>query len=149
FAVSASATSAGAASGFASRYSAATPATCGVAMDVPEIVLAASSPSIQAEVISWPGARMSTQSPQLDHGGGTSSESVAPTVIVLGSEAGEMSQASEPSLPAATAKVTPASMASATTSLSAWLKVPPRLMFATEGPEAFSAIQSMPAMMPA
>src|SRR5690606_38292407 len=76
--VSASATSEGAASGLASRYSAATPATCGLAMDVPEMVFSASSPSIQAEVISSPGARMSTHSPQFDHGVAESAESVAP-----------------------------------------------------------------------
>lgn len=46
-----------------SRYNAATPATCGHAMDVPEIVLIAVLLVIHADVISNPGAKISTTEP--------------------------------------------------------------------------------------
>ena len=45
------------------RKSAATPATCGLAIEVPLIVLVSLSLPIQAEVISEPGAKTSTQEP--------------------------------------------------------------------------------------
>ncbi len=45
------------------RTSAATPATCGVAIDVPLIVLVAVVPVCQALVIPTPGAKRSTQEP--------------------------------------------------------------------------------------
>ena len=61
--ISASATCAGEAAGVAPRTSAAAPATCGVAIDVPLIVLVAVSLVFQAEVIALPGAKMSVQVP--------------------------------------------------------------------------------------
>src|SRR4051794_13364523 len=57
---SASATEAGDAEGKAWRYSAAAPATCGVAIEVPLRVLVARFPVFQAEVIPEPGANRST-----------------------------------------------------------------------------------------
>lgn len=39
------------------------PATAGVAMDVPEMVLVSSGPPIQAEVTSVPGENISTDKP--------------------------------------------------------------------------------------
>jgi hypothetical protein len=42
---------------------AATPATCGVAIEVPEMVLVAVSELLQAAVIDLPGACMSTHRP--------------------------------------------------------------------------------------
>ena len=59
----ASETAAGVADGFDSRYRAATPATCGVAIEVPLIVLTAVSPDPHAEVMFTPGANTSTQFP--------------------------------------------------------------------------------------
>jgi hypothetical protein len=62
-AVTAPETAAGAAVVWPDRYSAATPATCGVAIDVPLIVLVAVGPVCQALVIATPGANRSTQEP--------------------------------------------------------------------------------------
>jgi len=59
----ASVTSSGVSAGLIDRICAATPAACGVAMDVPEIVLVASSEPDQAALISRPGAKMSMQGP--------------------------------------------------------------------------------------
>ena len=42
---------------------AAAPTTCGVAIDVPLIVLVAVSDVYQDDVMLWPGAKMSTQVP--------------------------------------------------------------------------------------
>lgn len=49
--------------GFMDRRRAASPATCGEAIEVPEIVRDAPDPPIHAEVIWEPGAHMSTQDP--------------------------------------------------------------------------------------
>lgn len=49
--------------GSPSKYKAATPATCGAAIEVPEIVLVALFEVYQAEVMLEPGAKMSTQVP--------------------------------------------------------------------------------------
>src|SRR5690242_8809845 len=56
-------TVAGVAVGLAARYSAAAPATCGVAIDVPLIVFVAVVLEYQSEVMLTPGAKMSTQVP--------------------------------------------------------------------------------------
>jgi hypothetical protein len=53
----------GVALGFSCRYWAATPAVCGVAIDVPLIVFVAVSLVYQADVIDTPGANQSTQAP--------------------------------------------------------------------------------------
>src|SRR5687768_2784489 len=63
FAQSAERTVAGDAPGFPCRYSAATPAVCGVAIDVPLIVFVAVLLVYQADVIESPGANQSTQLP--------------------------------------------------------------------------------------
>ena len=62
-AISVLATCAGVAAGFAARTSAAAPATCGGAIDVPLMVLVAVSFVFQAEVMAEPGAKMSVQVP--------------------------------------------------------------------------------------
>src|SRR5688572_20749487 len=49
--------------GFAARTSAAAPATCGAAIDVPLIVFVAVLLVCQAEVMLTPGAKMSTHEP--------------------------------------------------------------------------------------
>ncbi|KOX51980.1 hypothetical protein ADL08_02870 [Streptomyces sp. NRRL F-6492] len=62
-AVRAAETWAGVAVGLAARWSAAAPATCGVAIDVPEMVLVAESLEFQDEVMEEPGAKMSRTVP--------------------------------------------------------------------------------------
>ena len=52
--------------GLAWNKRAARPATCGVAIEVPEIVLVAPLPPIHAEVMEEPGAHMSTQDPSFE-----------------------------------------------------------------------------------
>jgi hypothetical protein len=56
-------TIAGDAAGAPCRYSAATPATCGVAIDVPLIVFVDVSDDRQAEVMLEPGAKRSMHVP--------------------------------------------------------------------------------------
>ena len=56
----------GLAEGFCARYNAATPVTCGVAMDVPLIVFVAVLLVFQLEVMPVPGAKMSTHVPQFE-----------------------------------------------------------------------------------
>ena len=63
FATSALRTEAGDAAGLPCRYRAATPATCGVAIDVPLIVFVAVLLVYQAEVIEDPGANRSRHDP--------------------------------------------------------------------------------------
>src|SRR5687768_6230429 len=55
--------SAGVAAGCASRYSAAVPVTCGVAMDVPDKYCVAESEMNQSDFIDKPGAKTSTIGP--------------------------------------------------------------------------------------
>ncbi|CAM5405502.1 hypothetical protein SNARM312S_07955 [Streptomyces narbonensis] len=54
---------AGVAVGLSPRYTAAAPATCGDAIDVPEMVLVALSPVFHAEVMLEPGAKRSRTVP--------------------------------------------------------------------------------------
>jgi hypothetical protein len=72
-----------------SRYNAATPATCGLAMDVPEIVLMALLLVIHADVIELPGAKISTTEPKLEKEERASVEVVEPTVMASAVLAGE------------------------------------------------------------
>ena len=87
-------TVAGDALGFVSRNKAATPTTCGVAIDVPEIVLVAVSLVLHDEVILLPGAKMSTQVPKFENEERASVIVVEPTVIALATRAGEVLHAS-------------------------------------------------------
>src|ERR671933_2640624 len=75
------------------RYSAATPVVCGVAIEVPLIVLVAVSEVFHADVTLTPGANQSTQLPTFAHDGFLSDESVALTVIASVTRAGEVLQA--------------------------------------------------------
>jgi hypothetical protein len=59
---------------------ATTPATCGVAIDVPLIVFVPVSPNPHAEVIETPGANTSTQLPKFANEAFVSVASVALTV---------------------------------------------------------------------
>src|SRR5690625_2910040 len=88
--------SAGAASGEPSRSRAAAPATCGAAMDVPLMVSSAVSPPIQAEVMSEPGAWMSTHEPTLVKSEAASLDVVEPTVRAGSTPDGDPEQASAP-----------------------------------------------------
>ena len=86
-------TVAGEAVGFVSRNNAATPATCGDAIDVPEIVLVAVSLVLHADVILLPGAKMSRQVPKFENEERASLVVVDPTVIALATRAGDELQA--------------------------------------------------------
>ena len=72
-----------------SRNRAATPVTCGVAIDVPEIVLVAISLVFHDDVMLEPGAKTSTHVPKLENDERASVLVVDPTVIALGTRAGE------------------------------------------------------------
>ncbi len=111
-AVSAAPTSAGVASGLACKNSAAAPATCGLAIDVPARTAVAVSLAFDADRMSSPGANTSTQVPKLEKKERSSvSGPLAATVIASAVRPGEPKHASVLSLPAASAKVTPAAIA--------------------------------------
>lgn len=131
--VIAAATSAGDAAEFVSRKSAATPATCGDAIEVPEMVFVAASPVAHADVILEPGAKMSTHVPKFENDERASVMVVEPTVMAFGARAGDCVQASALLLPAETAKVTPSFIAFWTAVSSDEEAPPPKLMFATAG----------------
>src|SRR5258705_329233 len=96
-------TVAGEAPGFVSKNSAATPATCGVAMEVPEIVLVAVSLVFHEDVMLEPGAKISTHVPKFENDERASVVVVEPTVIALATRAGDELQASALLFPAAIA----------------------------------------------
>jgi hypothetical protein len=75
--------------GLDSRYKAATPVTCGAAIDVPEMVLVAVEEVYQADFIDDPGASKSTTDPKFEKEEKPSLEVVAPTVIASAVRAGE------------------------------------------------------------
>src|SRR5437870_4210637 len=99
-----------------------------------------------------PGALMSTQLPRFENDANPSLMSVAPTVIALGSLAGEVPQASALLFPAAIAYTTPAATEFATAAFKVDERPPPRLMLAALGMALFAffcpVTQSMPAMTP-
>jgi hypothetical protein len=65
------------------------PATWGLAMDVPEMVLVAVFDVIQAEVIEEPGAKRSRQDPKFEKDDRASLLVVDPTVMAAATRAGE------------------------------------------------------------
>ena len=87
-------TVAGEAVGLVSRNKAATPVTCGVAIEVPEIVLVAVSLVLHDEVMLLPGAKRSTQVPKFENEERASVIVVEPTVIALATRAGDVLHAS-------------------------------------------------------
>jgi hypothetical protein len=115
------------------RYRAATPATCGVAIDVPLIVFVAVSLVDHADVMLEPGAKMSTTLPKFENDDRASVLVDDPTVIASLTRAGEKLLAFAFELPAAIAYVTPAAMELRTAVSSDGDTPPPRLMFATAG----------------
>lgn len=75
--------------GFADNTSAATPATCGVAIEVPEMVFVAVFDLCHAEVMLDPGAKRSTHDPKFEYDARASALVVAPTVNGEAARAGE------------------------------------------------------------
>ena len=132
--------------GFEARYSAAAPAACGAAIDVPLIVFVAVSDASQSDVIETPSAKTSTQWPKFEKLARASVMSVAPTVIAPLALPGEKAQASRLLLPAATVTVTPLAIELVTALLGAALNPPPTLMFTTAGFTTWAVTQSTPAM---
>ena len=132
----AEATSAGVIAGFCDNASAATPATCGEAIDVPESVRVAISDECPADTMFEPGAKTSRHDPKFENDERSSVDVVEPTVMALGSPAGETVQALTFELPAATTKVTPSATPRDTARSKAAERGPPMLMFATAGTPA-------------
>jgi hypothetical protein len=85
------------------RNRAATPVTCGVAIDVPLIVLVAVLLVDHADVIDDPGAKMSTTLPKFEKDDLASLIVLAPTVIAVPTRAGDDVLAFVFELPAAIA----------------------------------------------
>jgi hypothetical protein len=129
----AEATSAGVIVAFCESARAAIPATCGAAIEVPESVRVALSEVCPADTMFDPGANTSRQEPKFENDERSSVEVVDPTVIALGSPAGETVHALTVELPAATTNVTPSSTPRDTARSSAADRGPPRLRFATAG----------------
>lgn len=114
-------------------YSAATPATCGEAIEVPLNVAVAVSELNHDDRIPEPGAKRSRHAPKLENDARASVVVVAPTVIAFAARAGEELHASALLFPAATAIGTPELDRLFTAVSSALEMPPPRLMLATAG----------------
>ena len=93
--------------GLASRKSIATPATWGVAIEVPLMVIVAVLDPIQPAVIPTPGAKMSTQVPKFEKLARASVLVLAATVRAEVTRAGDVLHALPALLPAAMAYTTP------------------------------------------
>ena len=132
-AIIAKVTSAGVYDGYDCKILAATPATCGDAIDVPDMIAVGLFAEIPAEVIETPGAITSTHFPRLLKLAKVSVRSLAATVIAFGTRAGEDLHASCFEFPAATTTVTPSAMRLLTAVSNAKDAPPPKLMFATAG----------------
>src|SRR3569832_1916377 len=96
-------TVAGAALGFVFFFCAVSLVSCGVAIEVPEMISVAVSLVLYDERISEPGAKISTHVPKFEKDERASVFVVAPTVIALDTRPGEELHALRLSLPAATA----------------------------------------------
>lgn len=77
------------AAGYDDRTSAATPATCGAAIEVPEMVLIAVFDDRHADVIDTPGAKISRHVPKFENDARASVDEVAPTVIAATAREGD------------------------------------------------------------
>ena len=136
------------ADGLLCKYNAATPTTCGVAIEVPLMVAVAVLLEMPADVMDEPGAKISKHVPQLEYDARASVLVVAPTVMPSAVRDGELLQASAFSLPAARPYTTPALIELRTAVSSADDTPPPKLMLATAGLTRFAVTQSTPAMTP-
>ena len=94
------------AEGFACLYKAATPATCGEAIEVPLSVAVAVSDENHDDKIPEPGANRSRHVPKFENDERASVVVVEPTVIAFAARAGDSLHALALLLPAATAMVT-------------------------------------------
>ena len=94
------------ADGFACLYNAATPATCGEAIEVPLNVAVEVSDELVDDRIPEPGAKISRHVPKFENDERESVVVVEPTVIAFAARAGDELQALVLLLPAATAIVT-------------------------------------------
>ena len=114
-------------------YNAATPATCGDAIEVPLNVAVAVFELNHADKIPDPGANRSRHVPKFEKEERASVVVVEPTVIALAARDGDELHAFAFELPAATAIGTP-ELARLFTAVSRAVDTPPpRLMFATAG----------------
>src|SRR5262245_42915257 len=134
------------ASPFTALYNAATPVTCGVAIEVPLIVFV--PPFSQSDLIDEPGAYRSTQAPKFENDDFASEMVDEATVVVFAALAGDVLHASWFSFPAATATKMPDEARLFTAELSDEENPPPRLMLATAGLMPFVASQFNAEMMP-
>src|SRR5690606_35583742 len=116
---------------FFDRYRAASPLTCGAAMEVP--VRDVRPPPGQVEYTPYPGALMSTHLPQLENAARLSYLVVAPTAMTQPALDGEYLHGSPLSLPAATMSNTPDLDRFITAVLTAVGFGPPSERFATAG----------------
>eukprot|EP00966_Prymnesium_polylepis_P169503 3919163-Prymnesium_polylepis.1 len=136
-------------SGRRERSCATAPATCGHAIEVPEIVLDTVSWHVHAERMLLPGASTSTHEPVFEKLERVSDGVVEPTVIALTADAGDDWHASVASLPAATTMLMPAACACSTTLFSSATYGPPSDMDMTDRPACLfesCTTQSMPAI---
>jgi len=101
------------------QMEAAMPATCGQAIDVPEIVFVAVFEPIQADMMLLPGANVSTHVPKFENVERASAFVLEPTQMPKGAEAGEKVHAFALLFPAATTITAPARLAPSTASLEA------------------------------
>jgi len=98
--------------GFDCSRSATAPATCGHAIDVPDILVDPVFDPAEADLIEDPGAKMLLHRPKLLKPDRAFLLVDDATVIAVGTKAGEKLQASAFSLPAATTTMTPLLVAS-------------------------------------
>lgn len=117
-------------------------------MEVPLNTKDALFDSIPALSISTPGAKRSTQDPQLEKDALLSFWSLAATVTAPRVLAGEVLHASWSSLPAAMEKGIPAARALSTAWFWVTLRAPPKDILPTAGLTAFRVTQSIPAITP-
>ena len=73
----------------AASVTAAMPATCGDAIEVPDSTAVAVVEVYHAEVMLEPGAKTSTHEPKFEYEARASVDVVAPTVMALATRAGE------------------------------------------------------------
>jgi hypothetical protein len=118
-------------------------------MDVPLRLLRPAIVFVRAEIMSTPGAKISTHVPKLEKDALESSSPVAPTVIAFKAEAGDVPQASLSEFPAAMTMTTPAATALSTALFKdLTLDSTPRLRFATAPfGRGRPTSQSMPAII--
>ena len=116
-----------------SSIMATTPVTNGAAIDVPDLLRKSVLLVYHDETMSAPGAKTSTQEPKFEDGTLLSARSLPPTVIAIGSDAGEYEHASLLLFPAATTTEILSCTNETTASLIRIELLAPRLKFATAG----------------